>query len=114
MRKLVINQYIARNRILKKNNTTYEEYLRSDLWKHIRSIHLSKELNKQCYVCGSDKYIQVHHKGYTKIFDTRINVQLSKLVTLCGECHLKVHELCETKGYGLGQSVRKLRKSFIS
>ena len=61
----------------------YEEYLASDLWKHIRTAIRERD-GGQCRIChnqGSD----VHHLSYSrKVMEGR---QLNKLVLLCRPCH---------------------------
>lgn len=47
----------------------------------------------RCVLCGSDEYVQVHHKdetGRNKPKEIHNN-DLNNLITLCGSCHIKQH-----------------------
>lgn len=63
---------------------TYQEYLTTELWRIIRNRVLKRDGNK-CQICHYDNDLQVHHKSYDK--DTIDGIDLSKLITLCRECH---------------------------
>lgn len=77
--------YSQRNCILKKlGYSSYQIYLKSDLWSDIRAKQLEKEPN--CMSCGK-KATQVHHTVYThKVLDGRNDQGLH---SVCGKCHFK-------------------------
>lgn len=81
------NSYFSRNLILKELGfKTYRDYLRSELWKKIRTKVLARE-NNVCEICqchGS----QVHHSRYHKNDLTGANLDF--LHVLCGDCHEKI------------------------
>lgn len=70
-----------------------------------RKLYLSKFEIKECFLCGSEKSLDVHHKN-ENWHDNRIE----NLVVLCRSCHMKEHrkasickvERCEGKVKGLG------------
>jgi hypothetical protein len=65
---------------------TYEEYLASDLWQHIRGAvyRRDKGLCRICHGAGS----QVHHLSYDKeVMEGR---RLQDLVLLCRPCHERI------------------------
>jgi 5-methylcytosine-specific restriction endonuclease McrA len=65
---------------------TYEEYLASDLWKHIRGAVIRRD-NRRCRICRK-RGSQVHHLSYAKnVMEGRA---LDKLVLLCRRCHKRV------------------------
>jgi hypothetical protein len=64
----------------------YEEYLKSDEWKHLRANARYRAKNR-CEHCGGSPD-HVHHVRYPKNFkdDT-----LENLIVVCGSCHMKHH-----------------------
>ncbi|MFA5014813.1 MAG: HNH endonuclease signature motif containing protein [Actinomycetota bacterium] len=66
---------------------SYEEYLKSDIWKTNRDRFLNTIENKCCVVCLSTIKINVHHRTYKNLGDEKIN----DLVILCQSCHRKFH-----------------------
>lgn len=108
---IVIRQYGARNRNLKKLGfNSYEEYLLSDKWKQLRDYAESKGFLKKCSVCGATKDLILHHRKYVYLLKP-LKKQIRHLKTLCRSCHEEVHKMTERgKRYGLSTSVRRLRK----
>lgn len=66
----------------------YREYLESSHWDNIRLARLKKD-GYQCQICGSGKNLCVHHLTYDRIG----REQMDDLITLCQECHEKVHAI---------------------
>lgn len=68
-----------------KNNKSlsYKEFLKSPQWKKRRKEILIKD-NRQCYFCGSDEFLNVHHCSYKDLLG-------DDLKTLCRKCHKLVH-----------------------
>jgi 5-methylcytosine-specific restriction endonuclease McrA len=66
----------------------YHDYLLSDYWKEIRKVVLSRDGNN-CVMCGSKDSLHVHHITYEHYKNEHNN--LSDLITLCKNCHVKVH-----------------------
>lgn len=69
------------------NNMSYDEYLKSPAWRERRD-EVIKMNNNKCYICGSDKDLQVHHRNYNELY----NEPYFDLDCLCRECHFKLHE----------------------
>jgi hypothetical protein len=68
----------------------YHKYLLTDEWIRIRNTVLSRDKHK-CVKCGSKSNLTVHHTDY--IFIYQESRDLSLLITLCKECHKKIHGL---------------------
>ena len=68
----------------------YYQQLEHPLWLKKRNIILERDQHK-CVLCGSTENLQVHHKKY---FKGRYAWEYanSTLVTLCKDCHNKVHQ----------------------
>ena len=62
------------------------EYIRSRKWKNKRNAVLQRDKYK-CKKCGSKKNLQVHHLTYEHFK----HEPLEDLVTLCRNCHSKIH-----------------------
>ena len=67
----------------------YHRQLEHPLWLKKRSIILERD-NHQCVMCGSKFSLQVHHLRYSE-GKKAWEYPNSALVTLCDECHQKVH-----------------------
>jgi hypothetical protein len=66
----------------------YYEYLRSDEWKKKRLERLKID-NFTCQSCGNKSgRLDVHHTTY----DTLYNESIYDIITLCNQCHFKLHE----------------------
>lgn len=68
----------------------YDEFLNSDYWKHVRIMVLMRD-GKECVICYSSYFLQVHHKTYKHHFDEHL--YLEDLETLCRHCHSKTHDV---------------------
>jgi hypothetical protein len=83
---------------------TYEEYLASDLWQHIRGAVYRRDKGK-CRICRGGGS-QVHHLSYTTpVMEGR---QLENLVLLCRPCHQRI----EFSKSGRKRSVVEAAKEF--
>ena len=73
---------------------TYEEKLKSPKWQKKR-LEIMQRDNFTCVVCGKgikdDTPLQVHHLKYLKNVEPW-NYADDYLITLCDECHSKVHK----------------------
>lgn len=68
----------------------YCQYLKSHEWKEIRDKR--KKLDgKKCSICGSKSKLHVHHKTYDNIG----REDMDDLITVCYECHRKIHHYKE-------------------
>lgn len=67
---------------------SYEDYLKSDLWKQKRKCALFV-LGNRCQICRCQKGIVVHHVSYERIGKELIE----DLSVLCKMCHKIVHAL---------------------
>lgn len=65
----------------------YHEYMKSEEWAVLRSARLRKD-GYQCAMCGTAKNLAVHHITYEHLGHEDLN----DLITLCNDCHAKVHE----------------------
>lgn len=65
----------------------YKAYLQSDEWKRIREQALKRD-GYTCRMCGTAINLRVHHVNYEYVGTEH---ELDDVVTLCEECHSKVH-----------------------
>ncbi|MBQ9432954.1 MAG: HNH endonuclease [Synergistaceae bacterium] len=65
----------------------YREYLRSERWLSLRNQALKRD-GFVCQMCGSGINLRVHHVHYEHV---GTEYEIDDLVTLCEECHSKVH-----------------------
>ena len=68
---------------------TYQEQLEHPYWIKKRKAILSRDKYK-CLICSSNINVQVHHTKYAK-GKYAWEYPNSSLVTLCKDCHNKVH-----------------------
>lgn len=68
---------------------TYQQQLEHPYWINKRKAILSRDRNK-CLICGSNINVQVHHTKYGK-GKYAWEYPNSSFVTLCKDCHNKVH-----------------------
>lgn len=67
---------------------TYEEYLKSDLWRSIRSdAYMSR--GRFCVIC-SDPAECIHHASYRR--DVMDGSDIKPLYPLCHKCHKRIHK----------------------
>lgn len=83
-------QYKRRKNVLRRLGfSSYKEYLKSELWKEIRTKILTKNKHTCRYCLG--RATQVHHLGYTmSVMSGKI---LFNLVCVCRECHEKISKI---------------------
>jgi len=65
----------------------YEDYIVSKEWEAKRKERIKRD-HYQCAMCGTAKNLQVHHITYERLG----HEELDDLITLCKDCHAKVHE----------------------
>lgn len=65
----------------------YPEYLQTPEWQE-RRLRILERDGYRCQVCNSPKYLNVHHRDYTR----RGYEEDSDLTTLCKACHQTFHE----------------------
>lgn len=103
--------YEIRSEKLKENGyKNYQDYLNGNEWKEIKSKIRQRKGAKWnfCNVCGSDKYLDVHHSSYKVI---GIINPGNTVKILCRECHYSVHLIQkENKSLNLYQAFRVLKK----
>lgn len=81
-------QEVFLKRFRESNRNEYIEYLRSDKWKEKRLQRLKLD-NFTCQICGvQNGKLDVHHTTY----DTFGNESIYDIITLCRNCHNKLHE----------------------
>lgn len=90
----------------------YKEYLESPEWAEIKN-DLFQIRGRKCERCGSDRFLQIHHKTYIRIF----NEEPSDLEILCGGCHRKEHNIVFNKkpknGNGKNKNKKRWKKQVI-
>lgn len=84
--------YEKRSELLKKfGYKSYEEYLQSDEWRDLRERIKKRKTRKWnfCNICGTDKYLDLHHSSY-KVIGQKHPHNTVKL--LCRSCHYELHK----------------------
>src|SRR5699024_3169644 len=67
----------------------YEEYLKTEHWRHFRSEAISF-FGKKCQLCNDkEKIIHIHHKTY----ENKGRETFNDVIPLCNTCHKKVHAM---------------------
>ena len=66
---------------------SYRDYLKSEEWRIRRDLIKSRD-RYRCRLCHSTERLQVHHATY----ENKGNEKDNDLITLCGECHAKIHQ----------------------
>lgn len=84
-----------RDKLIKKLGfKDYKEYLKSDIWKRIRTEVLTKRKFK-CFYC-KEKATEVHHLRYTRpVLMGEGNYYLGGLVALCRNCHQNISDFAK-------------------
>lgn len=67
-------------------NIPYGLYLQTEHWRNLRKSVLERD-GRTCRHCGSGKHLRVHHITYAR----RGFEKLEDLITLCEDCHDKIH-----------------------
>lgn len=87
---------------ISSQDLSYEDLLKTEEWREKRQKILNRDNNK-CVYCGETHNLQVHHKYYSKYPNGfRVypwNYPDDALITLCDECHKKVHNKKKIKTY---------------
>lgn len=90
---------------ISSQDLSYEDLLKTEEWREWREKRqkiLNRDNNK-CVYCGKTHNLQVHHKYYSKYPNGfRVypwNYPDDALITLCDECHKKVHNKKKIKTY---------------
>ncbi len=68
----------------------YKSFLLSVYWQRVRLLILERD-NFQCVKCSNLKYLQVHHLTYKN--HCWEHLHLEDLITVCSNCHKKIHKL---------------------
>jgi len=84
-REFVINGY--KELMTSLRQMKYSDYLITEHWLHFKEQALLFFLNS-CQLCGSDDYIDIHHKTYAN----RSRETFNDVVCLCRDCHAKFHD----------------------
>ena len=84
------------------DNRSYDNLLHDVRWYKKRATILARD-NSQCQYCGSYDNLQIHHKYYSKYPDeTKVypwDYPNDALITLCDNCHKRVHKCKKIKVY---------------
>jgi hypothetical protein len=65
---------------------SYQDYLKSDHWQHMREI-AREHYGNTCCLCGTEDQLDVHHRTYER----RGRERLSDVILLCRDCHSRYH-----------------------
>jgi len=76
--------------IRKSSYKDYRSFLKSDYWKKVRQIVISRD-KRCCIKCGRSDNLHVHHKTYEHHLIEHL--YLGDLITLCKGCHQTEHGL---------------------
>lgn len=71
----------------------YNTYIKSDAWRAVKARYWASKLPKVCYVCGTKKRLDLHHRTYTRLGHER----LDDLIPLCRTHHQSVHDLLKNR-----------------
>lgn len=88
----------------------YKDYLKTDHWKNIKKRYRKSKLIQNCYICGSQNNLNLHHKSYKRIGKERLN----DLIPLCRECHYFTHQALKKANsinLNLWNIARRVKKS---
>lgn len=81
---------------------TYDDLLHTPEWESKRNTILNRDGHK-CAYCSKTHNLQVHHKYYSKYPNGRKvepwNYPDEALITLCDDCHKRVHSKKKIKVY---------------
>ena len=80
-------------------NEEYADYLKSTHWMIVRNERLAID-NYKCKFCGSMRNLQVHHLYYDTLWNEKPE---EALVTLCEDCHKKLHALSSKENKTLNE-----------
>jgi 5-methylcytosine-specific restriction endonuclease McrA len=65
----------------------YRQYMASPMWREKRQQVLERD-SFRCKGCEKERATEVHHKTYARLG----NELLIDLISLCSECHARIHE----------------------
>ncbi len=82
----ILWDWIKKNNHETSNYAKYQNYLLSDKWKIKRAQVLDRDKNI-CQECKESEAQEVHHKTYDSLY----NEPLEDLISVCKDCHLKIH-----------------------
>lgn len=81
-----ISKEVSENNYRNSKKGQYDIYLYSKEWKLKRDLVLKRD-KYICQECKVNQAIDVHHLNYDRLF----NEKLEDLLSLCRECHFKIH-----------------------
>lgn len=106
-----LQTYSNRNRLLKSNGyEDYATYLLSDHWKHVKAN--IPEIMKYCHCCGSRKKLELHHRSYNSMLDTK--KVYKNIMYVCDICHDEIHAIQREKNISIEKAgnIIKSKKGF--
>ena len=81
-------EYERRDELLRSlGYTSYRSYIESELWTSIKA-RVRIRSTGLCEFCRKKRSRNVHHRSYSK--EVLLGTDLTKLIDLCGGCHLKI------------------------
>ena len=91
-----------KNKVQYQIKSVYDNLLHNPKWLSCRKRILERD-NHKCQWCGSDKYLQIHHKYYCKLPNNKLvnpwEYKEDCFMTLCKSCHEKLHQKYKNKVY---------------
>jgi len=104
---ILLNKYDPEQR---PEKPIYDRYFKSSAWRRIRTEKLEKD--QECFVCGEEDFLQVHHHTYDRFLLENPDTDLECLCTLCHETFHVIANIFVSKSY-LRKHVFRRGGSFI-
>jgi len=71
---------------------TYQDYLVSDLWRHVTGNLFQCDEHKRCIVCASKTGLAWHHRTYAMpVLVGNFASCSNPIVRMCNDCHKAIH-----------------------
>ena len=86
----------------------YKNYIKSDGWNYQKD-KLKKFYNgKECFICGSKKNINTHHKTYKRLGLEK----LDDLLFVCQKHHFKIHQFAKKNKLNIWNATMQYKKNW--
>lgn len=97
-----------KTRSTKLKGLSYSEYLKSHEWYLLKRKASTRPHLQKCYVCGSPKRLELHHRSYNTIGTT----DLRNLRALCRTHHQGIHDYAKAKKISVRLATKKYRRLY--
>jgi len=67
---------------------SYEKYLQSSYWKHLKIKLIYSNKKARCAICETSFNLLLHHERYDNLYHEKLG---RDIVIVCGLCHTKIH-----------------------